>query len=132
MESATLTFGKEERICSRKLIEKLFGGGHSRSLAAYPLRAVYLETERDEAQPAVQILISVPKRCLRHAVERNRVKRQVREAYRHHRQMLLDRLSGTPERGLAVAFIWLDDRLHTTETVDKRVRNLLERIGERL
>lgn len=128
-----LTLAKEERICSRTLIDKLFMGGKSKSMTAFPLRVVYLVQEADEPQmPQVQMMVSVPKRCFKRAVRRNRVKRQVREAYRKHKHTLFAQLAATPRRSIAVAFIWLDAQLHDSETVEKRVGQLLERIGERL
>jgi len=91
---APMTFRKQERIVSKQLIETLFGKGSSQSLAAYPLRAVYMQTEHQEGHAPVQILISVPKKRFKHAVDRNRVKRQVREAYRCHKQLLSDSVVG--------------------------------------
>ena len=57
-------------------------------MAAFPLRVVYVNKERAHGEVPVQILISVPKKRFKHAVDRNRVKRQVREAYRLHKQVL--------------------------------------------
>lgn len=126
------TLGKEERICSKKLIEQLFGGGKSSSVASFPLRAVYMTTERANGEPQAQILVSVPKRHFKRAVKRNRVKRQVRETYRLHKQMLIDSLKDRQDTKVAVAFIWLDSSLHTTEKVERSVVSLLRRISEKL
>ena len=123
---------KEERICSRKQIERLFGGGDSRAVSAYPLRAVYLLVERGEGEPSVQLLVSVPKRCFKRAVKRNRVKRQVREAFRRHKAVLTDRLTAQPRQKLLVAFIWQDIRLRESVEVEKRVSILMERIAEKI
>ena len=73
-------------MVSNLLIEALFENGSSQSVSAFPLRAVYQTIERREGHAPVQILISVPKKRFKHAVDRNRVKRQIREAYRRHRQ----------------------------------------------
>lgn len=126
------TFGKEERICSRKLVETLFRGGDRRSMVSFPLRAVYMEVDRKGKEPQVQVLVSVPKRYLKRAVDRNRVKRQVREAYRHHKGLVLDRIPERPERKTAIAFIWLDNKLHDSAGVARSVENLLRRISEKL
>jgi len=108
-------------------------GGKSKSLTAFPLRAVYLVQETDEPQALqMQMMVSVPKRCFKRAVKRNRVKRQVREAYRKNKQILSAPLAATPMRSVAMAFIWQDTQLHDSEFVEKRVSQLLERIAERL
>lgn len=124
------TLSKEERICSQKLTDQLFTGGGSHSLSAYPLRAVFMPMATDGV-PA-SMLVSVPKRFFKRAVKRNRVKRQVREAYRKHKAILTERLSATPGHGIAVAFIWMDGKLYDTPTVEGRMVNLLTRIAEHL
>ena len=122
------TFKKEERIVSNLLIETLFEKGNSRSLTAYPLRAVYLRTEHREGCAPVQLLISVPKKKFKHAVDRNRVKRQIREAYRKNKAIL----EGTvgEEQMLLIAFIWLSDRHFATNEVEKRVVSLLKQMDK--
>lgn len=130
-ESAGLTFGKREHIVSRKLMDRLFGGG-SRSMSAFPLRLVWLPVERNNGGPAAQVLISVSKRHFKRAVKRNRVKRQIREAYRANKQQLVDAMRPTPDRALALAFIWQADSLYDSKAVDERMRSLLARLTERV
>ena len=127
---ASQTFKKRERIVSRKLIERLFSKGSSFSVSAFPLRIVVMETARTEDDVPVQVLVSVSKRHFKHAVDRNRVKRQVREAYRHHKQILTEKVQ--QEQTLAIAFIWLADELHESAIVEKSVRKLLGKVAERL
>lgn len=127
------TLGKEERLCSRKLIDSLFKGGGSRAMSGFPLRMVYAVTERHEGEPAAQILVSVPKRCFKRAVKRNRIKRLVREAYRLNKHILADALERhEPQMSATMAFIYTDSHLHDYATVEQRVRNLLTRLSERL
>ena len=131
MSAKALTLKKEERISSRTLIEKLFDGGNSRSMTAYPVRIVYLiESQPQEA--AVKILVSAPKRNLKRAIDRNRVKRQMREAYRKNKHIVLERIDHTSNTTLALAFIWLDDRLYDSTEVEQRVVSLLERLAEKM
>ncbi len=131
------TFRKQERLCSKKLIDRLFCKGGSHALSAFPLRAVYCVMDRTEDESVlqgraqVQILISVPKKHFKHAVKRNRVKRQVRESYRKNKHLLIDAIAVEPQRYLLLAFIWLADELHTSKNVESKVCNLLKRIGER-
>ena len=99
-------------------------------MTAFPLRAIYLLIEEGTDEGKVQMLVSVPKKQLKLAVKRNRVKRQVREAYRRNKQILLDKL--TPQKQLLIAFIWIDNQLHDSTNVQSKVVNLLNRIAERL
>ncbi len=130
-EHGSLTFRKAERICSRKLIERLFGGGCSRAMTAFPIRLVYMKTETCEGQPPVQVLMSVSKKHFKSAVKRNRVKRQLREAYRKNKFVLYKALKRHEGVGIAMAFIWIDDKLYPSVDVEKKVVNLLNRLSER-
>ena len=121
------TFRKQERMVSLKLIESLFGGGCSQSVAAFPLRAVYMLTERQTGDAPVQLLISVPKKRFKHAVDRNRVKRQIREAF----QDLLYPVVPETQR-LLLSFIWLSDEHRPSKEVEGRIVTLMRRIGEKL
>ena len=124
-----MTFRKQERIVSHQLIETLFEKGDSQSLAAYPLRVIYTQTERRPDCAETQILISVPKKRFKHAVDRNKVKRQVREAYRKNKHLL----SGSVSEGkqLLIAFVWLSDKHCTSAEVEKRVVSLLQKMISR-
>lgn len=127
-----MTLRKDERLCGRKDVDSLFTRGGSRSMAAFPLRLVYAFAARDGSRPAAQMLVSVPKRCFKRAVKRNRVKRQVREAYRKNKEIIYRRLDGRQDTGLRMAFIWLDDKLWDSAEVETRVANLLQRVAEKL
>ena len=129
---AAYTLSKRERLCSMKLTDRLFNGAGSHSMAAFPIRVVWMETENDGQAPPVQILVSVSKRHFKHAVKRNRVKRQLREAYRKEKQLLYDKLEATPQRGIMIAFIWLADELYPSAEVAGRIRRLLQRVAEKL
>ena len=114
---------------SRILIEKLFTGG-SKSLPVFPLRIVYMFVE-GEHLPSVSLLISVPKKRFKRAVKRNRIKRQIREAYRKNKQILTERLNESQKK-MAIAFIWLNNELHSTQEVEAKVRKLLQLLSERV
>lgn len=101
MTPARLTFPKEERLCGQGRIAHLFSNG--RSASAYPVRAWALERDLSvrtsgsngpsgeapavdpalEQGPPFRVAFAVPKRRFKKAVDRNRVKRQFREAWRH-------------------------------------------------
>ena len=125
--AAAPTFRKRERMVSNLLIEALFDSGRSRSVSAFPLRAVFRTTERREGSAPVLVLISVPKKRFRHAVDRNRVKRQIREAYRHHKELLWQQIPD--DKMMLVGFVWLSGRHSPTAEVENRIVSILQRIA---
>ena len=122
------TLHKSERLDKKKVIDKMFSGG-ARSFSVFPLRVVYLPVEELEAP--VSILVSVSKRRFKRAVKRNRVKRQIREAYRKNKSLLVDELQRREQR-LAVAFIYLSDELVATAELEEKMKIALARISEKL
>ncbi|PIF05415.1 MAG: ribonuclease P protein component [Draconibacterium sp.] len=80
-----LTFKKVERLCSKKVIESLFTNGDS--FYVYPLKFVFLNTQLPFKVP-LQAGFSVSKRTFKKAVQRNFLKRRMREAYRLNRHDL--------------------------------------------
>ena len=80
------TFSKTERLCSQVLIDRLVEKG--KSFNSFPFRISWLEIA--ESTSPVKIVISVPKRIFKKAVDRNKIKRQIREVYRKEKQKLYD------------------------------------------
>jgi ribonuclease P protein component len=119
---------KPERLNKKKIIEKMFAGG-SRSFSIFPLRVVWLPAEELDVQAS--ILISVSKRRFKRAVKRNRIKRQIREAYRLNKQILLAPLTEKNSR-LAIAFIYLADELMNSALVEEKIKTALTRIVEKI
>lgn len=107
----------------------MFAGGNSKSFSIYPLRVVYMPLENREASAA--ILISVSKKRFKRAVKRNRVKRQIREAYRKNKTPLLSLLAGKGEQ-LAIAFIYLTDQLLPSVEMEEKMQIALARIMEKM
>lgn len=123
------TFKKNERLCSRILMDRLFHGA-SHSVSAYPLRAVFQPVDLSE-QKGVSVLMSVPKKRFHDAVDRNRVKRQLREAYRKHKHTLVGQMEERGQ-GLLIAFIYVSSQIESTAYIEKRMLRLLEKIAETL
>ena len=119
-------FRKEERITKKKTIDLLFEGG-AKSICIYPIRMVY--TESDETSP-VSILITVPKRKIKKAVDRNRIKRQIREAYRTQKQELLQVVEGN-KRKLIVGFIYVGSQVYSSSIIKEHIDSLLAYLVEK-
>ena len=83
------TLGKQERLKSKKLIEKLYAEGDS--VKAFPLRMMYVQTAHTSEFPC-QVGVSVAKRNYKLAVDRNRLKRLMRETYRLQKQIVYNNL----------------------------------------
>jgi ribonuclease P protein component len=96
------TFPKEEHLCRKKLIDELFSGRGS-SFGVYPLRLIWLKAEQPTTAPP-QVLISVSKRTFKRAVDRNYLKRLIREAYRLNKYQLLEAEGGHPVSVLGLLY----------------------------
>ena len=119
----TNTFPLKEHLKSKRVIEKLYAEGAS--VTSYPLRAVFLEQE--EQEPTAAILISVAKRRFRHAVDRNLVKRRIREAYRTSKHPFVEALQAKGKK-MAVAILYIDTRHNSTEFIKRKMEKLLASI----
>lgn len=121
------TFRKAEHICLKSEIENLFSAG-STSMSAFPLRATYRKQTYAGQGPHVKVLLSVSKRHLHHAVDRNRAKRQIREAYRLQKHLLTEAIPA--DMAINVAFIWLADHPMSSKLVSARMNQILQRIRQ--
>lgn len=123
------TFRKPERLCLKNEIEELFSAG-STSMTVYPLRATFRIKPYSGHGPHAKILLSVSKRKLRHATDRNRSKRQLREAYRLQKDLLLSAIPD--DMAVNIAFVWLSEHNVRTYTVASRMKAILQRISDHL
>lgn len=85
----TLSFPKEDKLKSRKMISYIFSDGFA--VKSFPLRIQFVFHDLENFPPC-QMGVSVPKRNFKKAVDRNRIKRQIREAYRLNRSSFIQRL----------------------------------------
>ena len=117
------TYSKIEKLKSKALIDKLFDEG--KSIKAFPLRMIYIGTEFDEPVK-VKCGVSVSKRNFKNAVDRNRVKRLIREAYRLNKTTFFNNI--TTQYALMILYIGNDKP--TFEQTDKAMKVLLQRFVE--
>lgn len=126
------TFGKREHLCKQTLIDQLFSG-KTHVMKAWPLKMVYLVVDKtDEQSASVELMVSVSKRFFKRAVKRNRVKRQIREAYRTQKHELMERMAQMPDKQLLLAVIWQDGKLHDSAELNAKMNKNLQRLVEKL
>lgn len=114
---------KREKLCSVTAIDTLFDRtGGSVAFTSYPLRVVW--RNNGNRKSGMQFMISVPKKRLRHAVDRVAVRRRVREAYRLGRGVLGD----VVDMPLDIAFVYLADKVLPSPVIHAAMRKALEKV----
>jgi ribonuclease P protein component len=127
--SGTFTFSKEEKLCSRKLIDELFLKGKSRTQGC--LRMVYMPVEENTITSPVQILITAPKKRFRRAVQRNLLKRRIREAYRLNKALLLEPVL-TKQKKYVLAVLYAHSEMLSYSEIEADLKRLLGYLGKRV
>lgn len=115
------SFGKAERLHSKKLIQELFTKGSSFYL--HPFKVIVLPHPAAADSPH-QVLVSVSKRNFKKAVDRNTIKRRTREAYRLQKQLLV---SGKP---LLVGFLFTSKIILASADIHKGMEAALKKISK--
>lgn len=141
-QNAPLTFRKRERLRHRSAVTTLFDEGKSEY--AYPLRMFYLVLSAEQVSQmyhgripsevdALQMMITVPKKKFKHAVDRVWLRRRIREAYRLNRLSLRDFLHAENEKGMNearymfLAFIYVGAEKRGYASIEKKMKKLLDK-----
>ena len=116
------SFRKNEKLCSKKVIDRLFAEG--KSVFSFPLKFVYLETGLTTATPA-QAGFAVSKRNFKKAVQRNLIKRRMREAYRLHKPDFYEALK---EKQVAVFFVYTAKDIANYAVIESAIKKGLKKL----
>ena len=125
MTQTDASFSKGERLCGIKAVSELFSGG--RTVTLPPLRLIYRILPADEKLQPLRVMISVPKRNFKRAVDRNLIRRRIKEAWRMNKTTLKETLLQNNRR-LEVAVIWNDTVIRNWEETVTAVKEALERL----
>ena len=119
------TFPLREHLKSKSAIEQVYANGAS--VTSFPMRAIFVEQPQEAQDPTAAILINVSKKRFRHAVDRNLIKRRIREAYRTSKHPFIEALEKCGKK-MAVAIIYIDNKHNSTAFIRKKMAKLLESI----
>lgn len=117
-------FGKPQKLKSRKLIDQLFTEG--KSIKSFPLKLVYIPIERQE-HPELKTGVSVPRKLVKTAVKRNRIKRLMREVFRKNKYLVTKDLSSSH----AFMFIYISRDEMSYEKIEKNMIRIMEKFREK-
>ena len=116
----TFSFSKAERLSSKKSIQELFDKGSSFYL--HPFKIYFLKTKQSELN---QLLISVPKSNFKRAVDRNVLKRRIREGYRLNKSLL------SPDKKFLIAYIYSAKEILPSAVIHQKIISSLKKITEK-
>ena len=118
------TLKKEERLCSHTVIEKLFSEGES--FFIFPFKVVFIIRKKDDCVSA-QAAFAVPRKVCKRAVDRNAVKRKMREAYRLNKQILYSSLK---DLQVSVMFIYVGKEKKDTLKIENSISQCLSKLSK--
>lgn len=137
-----LTLRKPEKLRHKNLVNSLFSEG--KNIYDFPIRLVWKALSPEELRQAfragipqqtgkLQMLITVPKKKRRRAVDRVLLRRRIREAYRLNRTHLADVIENMDDIGtVTIAFIFLGEENTPYASLEKKMISLLERLEKKL
>ncbi len=113
---------KQERLNNKKRINKLFSSG--KFFCQEPFQIYWLETKQETS--IIELLVSVPKKNIKLAVNRNIIKRMVKEAYRLNKKALYEQVN-REKKSFSVAIIYMNTKIPSYFYVEKKIKLILER-----
>ena len=122
---SNFSFSKQEKICSKRQIQHLLA---QESFFLYPFKCYYNFTTFDDKYTVNQVLICVPKRMLKHAVDRNSMKRRIREAYRLNKSLLAPQAECDSSVRTELFLLYLSKEILPFNLIQNKIIEILERL----
>ena len=123
-DKPTHIFNKQEKLKSRKLTKQLFAEG--KSFLVFPIKVVYIPITESSDFP-IKIGVSASSRTFKHAVDRNRIKRVLKEQYRLNKAPLHDFIISHQQQ-IAVFFIYINKTLPEKDLIEKKMPIIIKKL----
>jgi len=124
----SFSFKKNERITSKILLQNMIDRGTL--LFVYPIKCYAFFFSVIDVKDSNQIAIAVPKRIFKRAVDRNRVKRIIREAYRLNSKQILVPLTIDKTKKVALLFVFVGKEMPDYRLIEKAMVDLLKKVSQ--
>ncbi len=121
------TFSKYERLRSRQLINETLNKGEI--IFVHPFKLYYLISKNNENKSSVQFTVSVPKRIFKRAVDRNRIKRLIKESFRLNKSDF-QKSESFNSIDISLFLIYIDKNILNFETANSKIRLLLQKLTQ--
>ncbi len=119
------SFSKKEKLCSKKEIAGLFKNGNK--FTVFPLQVIWKENNDDDTCNRARIMISIPKKKIKKAVVRNRIKRRIKEAYRLNKN-LLNSFLAKQDKNISLILIFINKEENNYKELEKKIIVILQRL----
>ncbi|HNW69670.1 MAG TPA: ribonuclease P protein component [Bacteroidales bacterium] len=116
------SFSKDERLCAKKSISRLLAEGNKYFHPSFSVKWMELETTE---RPSIQLLAIVPKRNFKKAVDRNKIKRFIRESFRLNKELLAVPLK-EKNKNIALMLLYNSRKIESYQEVESKITLILQ------
>ena len=113
---------KKERLCSFNEIDSLMKNGLN--FFNYPFKVVYQQVSLEQESPSVKILVSVPKRNFKRAVNRNYIKRRIKESYRLNKSLIQ-----VENKSINVLFVYVGKQIAEYSFIETKLKDVMVKLN---
>lgn len=124
------TFSKNERLKSKQIISLLFAEG--KRIKAFPLRIFYKKIPEHNSISPSKVAFTVSKKKFKRTVDRNRIKRLMREAFRLEKHQINHHLNDFKREYLAIVVIYVGQNIPSYQTIHEATKKMLDRLIKEL
>jgi len=124
--SDKLSFPKKYRINSKLVFEKFIA--LDKTVFAYPFKCYYFFSPLENEKEVNDMAIAVPKRNFKKAVDRNRIKRMIREAYRINHHQILDKETIAKKNRISFLFVYIATKAENFSLIEEKIQKIMRKI----